>query len=196
MLNRIVEESYPMTQNASSQTSQAVEEPRSPLVQTIARELAAELTQGLDRIRHCIGQLSDEQLWWRPSEHMNSIGNLMLHLAGNLRQWIVCGVGGAKDVRRRQQEFDERGPIPETELWKKLESTVAEASAALAVPSVDDWQRVRRIQGFEVTGFAAALHSVAHFRGHQQEIVNLTRTQLGQNYRFAFVPQTREQGAG
>jgi hypothetical protein len=161
----------------------------------IAREFGDELAQGLDRIRHCLDQLAEEQVWWRPAEGMNSIGNLLLHLAGNVRQWVVAGVGGALDDRYRQGEFDERGPLPKAELLRKLEGTLAEARAAMGRQSADDWQRVRRVQGFEVTGFAAALHSVAHFRGHQQEIVHLTRTQLGDRYRFAFMPQTKEQGA-
>jgi hypothetical protein len=167
----------------------------SSLCQLIGRELASELNEGLDRIKHCLDQLSEDQVWWRPSAAMNSIGNLMLHLAGNVRQWIVSSIGGAKDVRERQKEFDELGPIPKAELLKRLEAIVAEAKAAMARASSEEWQRRRRIQGFEVTGFAAALHSVSHFRGHQQEIVNLTRSQLGERYRFAFVPATKEQGA-
>jgi hypothetical protein len=169
--------------------------PLQSLTATIARDLADELGQALGKIKHCLGQLTDDQVWWRPSAAMNSAGNLMLHLAGNVRQWIVAGVGGAKDIRQRQQEFDERNPIPKLELLKRLETAVAEAQAAMARITTDEWQRVRRIQGFEVTGFGAALHSIAHFRGHEQEIVNLTRTQLGDRYRFAFVPATKEQGA-
>jgi hypothetical protein len=167
----------------------------SSLSKLIAHELGDELAQALGRIEHCLGQLSDDQIWWRPAEKMNSIGNLMLHLAGNMRQWIVAGVGGAKDDRHRQGEFDERRHIPKTELLKKLKSTVSEATAALAKADAAEWQRMRRVQGFDVTGFAAALHSVSHFRGHTQEIIHLTRAQLGDRYRYAFVPATKEQGA-
>jgi hypothetical protein len=165
------------------------------LSQTLSHELSHELSDALGRVKHCLDQLTDAQVWWRPTEKMNSVGNLMLHLAGNVRQWIIAGVGVEKDERRRQAEFDERGPIPKVELWNKLESTVAEAKAALAKPDATEWQRVRRIQGFEVTGLGAALHSVSHFRGHTQEIIHLTRTILGDGYRYAFVPTTREQGA-
>ena len=62
----------------------------SSLSETIARDFADELAQGLSRIKHCVDQLSDEQIWWRPSDAMNSVGNLMLHLSGNVRQWIVA----------------------------------------------------------------------------------------------------------
>src|SRR5262245_29165669 len=59
----------------------------SNLAETVGRELADELADALKRIEHCLAQLNDEQVWWRPTESMNSIGNLLLHLAGNVRQW-------------------------------------------------------------------------------------------------------------
>ena len=78
------------------------------VLETVAAAANQELTNAFDRIRHCLGQLSDEQVWQRESEAMNSIGNLILHLCGNVRQWIVSGIGGAKDVRQRPNEFSER----------------------------------------------------------------------------------------
>jgi hypothetical protein len=167
----------------------------SPLSRLIAHELGDELTQALDRLKHCLNQLTDAQVWWRPTAEMNSIGNLVLHLAGNVRQWILAGIGGAKDARFRQGEFDERRQIPKAELLANLEATVAEAKAALAQQTPEEWARVRRIQSFEVSGLGAAVHSVSHFRGHTQEIIHLTRTQLGEKYKFDFVPKTKEQGA-
>ena len=89
--------------------------------------LCDELAAALGRIAHCVGQLSDEQVWSRPAPSMNSIGSLMLHLAGNVRQLIVAGVGGASDVRERQAEFDTRGPIAADELLGKLLLAAKEA---------------------------------------------------------------------
>jgi hypothetical protein len=165
------------------------------LERAAGRELAHEMTQALERIRHCLDQLTDEQVWRRPAEGMNSVGNLLLHLNGNVRQWIVSGLGGSPDNRDRSAEFTACGPIPKRELCDTLSATVAEAKAVLAARSAADWLRVRRIQGFEVTGLGAAINSVAHFRGHTQEIVHMTRTLLGDRYRFAWTPTTPEQGA-
>jgi len=71
--------------------------------QTLAAAAIIETTNCLNscvsKIKHCLGQLTDEQVWWRPQESMNSIGNLVLHLCGNVCQWIVAGIGGAPDVR-------------------------------------------------------------------------------------------------
>jgi Protein of unknown function (DUF1572) len=165
------------------------------LERAVGRELAHELTQALERIRHCLDQLTDEQVWRRPAEGMNSVGNLLLHLNGNVRQWIVSGLGGAPDDRDRLAEFAACGPIPKEELCDTLHATVEEAKAVLAAQAAADWLRVRRIQGFEVSGLGAAIDSVAHFRGHTQEIVHVTRTLLGERYRFAWTPTTPEQGA-
>jgi uncharacterized damage-inducible protein DinB len=161
----------------------------------IGRELADELTQAFGRIRHCLDQLNDEQVWHRPRLEMNSIGNLLLHLAGNVRQWIISGLGGETDTRNRPAEFAERGPIAKADLLARLEATVDESKIIMETQTADAWRRLLRIQSFETTGFGAALHSVSHFRGHTQEIIHITREILGQTYRFAWAPQTKEQGA-
>ena len=86
-----------------------------PIQQDVAAAIVVETTDCLNgcvaKIKHCLGQLNDEQVWWRPQESMNSIGNLILHLCGNVRQWIVTGIGGALDVRDRPREFSERETI-------------------------------------------------------------------------------------
>jgi hypothetical protein len=168
---------------------------RTSLAQLLGHELGNELADALGRIGHCLGQLSDEQVWWRPAAGMNSIANLLQHLAGNVRQWLVAGLAGTPDTRDRPAEFAAAGGLAKAKLWEQLQEAVAEARAVLAAQTEADWLRVRRVQGFEVTGVGAAVNSVAHFRGHTQEIVHLTRTLLGDGYRFAWVPSGKEQGA-
>jgi len=86
----------------------------------------------LPKIRAAVERLTEEDTWWRPNEASNSVGNLMLHLAGNIRQWIVSGVGGAPDVRDRSAEFARRDPLPRDELVAILTEAVLEADAVLA----------------------------------------------------------------
>ncbi len=164
------------------------------LSNAVGNEASDELDEALRKIEHCVNQLTDDQLWWRPTESMNSIATLMLHLCGNLRQWIVSGVGATEDIRERQKEFDERSSTPKTELMQQIEDVAAEAKTALSEISAEELLRVRRIQAFDVTGMQAIFESVAHFRGHAQEIVHMTRCQLGDSYEFDFVPTTAEQG--
>lgn len=161
----------------------------------VAKEAGDELEGAVRKITHCLDQLTDEQVWWRPSASMNSIANLILHVCGNVGQWITSGIGGVEGKRDRPKEFSEQGPIEKDELLRRLDVAVAEAKAALTKASPVDLLEHRRIQGFHVTGMQAIFESVAHFRGHTQEIVHMTRIQLGEDYKFAFVPTMPEQGA-
>ena len=165
------------------------------LAAAVGREAANKLASALAKIKHCLGQLTDEQVWWRSRPSLHSVGNLILHLCGNLRQWIVAGLSGAADGRDRPAEFSERGPIPRDELLRRLEAVVDEARTVLARQTARQLLESRRIQGLDVTGLAAIFDSVPHFRGHTQEIVHLTRLLLGDAYRFAWAPTTPEQGA-
>ena len=161
----------------------------------VGSEAYDELNSALKIIRHCVNQLSEDQVWWRPAESMNSVANLMLHLCGNVRQWLVSGVGETVDIRERQKEFDQRNSASKTELMQQLESAVADAREVLAGISAETLLRARRVQGYDVRGIGAVFHSVSHFRGHTQEIVHMTRCQLGDSYKFDFIPTTTEQGA-
>jgi hypothetical protein len=165
------------------------------LAAAVGTEAATQLEKALERIKHCLAQLSDEQVWWRPQPSLNSIGNLILHLSGNVRQWIVSGVGGAKDNRNRPAEFAECGPISKEELIRRLDAVVAEAKRSLTGLTAEQMVAARHIQGFDVTGLEAIFSSVPHFHGRTQEIIHITRSQLGEAYKFAWAPATIEQGA-
>jgi Protein of unknown function (DUF1572) len=147
--------------------------------------LCDELAAALGRIAHCVGQLTDEQVWSRPRPDMNSIGNLLLHLAGNVRQLIVTGVGGAPNTRERQAEFDARGPIPSEELLGKLFAVVKEAHQVIQSASAETLCTMIPVKRYDWNGIEAIVRSVAHFRGHAQEIIHMTRMILGEKYEFA-----------
>jgi hypothetical protein len=160
----------------------------------VGKAAADEIADAFAKIKHCLNQLTDEQVWWRPKPSLNSIGNLILHLRGNLRQWIVSGVGGATDNRDRPREFSERGPIPKADLLDRLDEVIGQTQAILKSLHSDRLLESRRIQATEQTALSAIFDSVPHFRGHTQEIVLMTRLQLGDAYRFMWVPKSKEQG--
>ena len=147
--------------------------------------LSEELDSALSRIEHCLSQLTDEQTWWRPLPDMNAIGNLVLHLAGNVEQLIVSVVGGKPDNRNRPAEFAARGSIPKAELLARLKTSVENARQTISGVQAVELCRVRRFRDSDWTGMQAIVRSVAHFRGHTQEIIHQTRTILGERYQFA-----------
>ncbi len=139
------------------------------------------LNQLASRIDDCLGRLDDSQVWFRGSENQNAVGNLVLHLTGNVRQWIVSGVGGSPDVRERDAEFAARGGAGVEELRERLGSTVREAAAAIAgVPPARLAERLR-IQGYDVTLLEAIYHVVEHFAQHTGQIVFATKAATGED---------------
>ncbi len=138
----------------------------------------------LPKIERCIESLNDEQVWWRANEQSNSVGNLLLHLSGNVRQWIVCGLGGATDKRNRDSEFAQREMIPRLEVFGKLKQTVEEAVGVLASLDPDTLLEKRGIQGFEVSMLEAILHVVEHFSMHTGQVVLITKLLTAQDLHF------------
>jgi uncharacterized damage-inducible protein DinB len=138
-----------------------------------AREFMRE--EYLPKIERCLEKLTDDQIWWRSNSHSNSIGNLLLHLSGNARQWIVCGLGGEADARLRQAEFDERRGIPRDELLELLRSTMKAVDDTLAF--FEPYRLLDRfeIQGSEVTALTAIFHVTEHFSKHTGQIILLTK---------------------
>ena len=144
-----------------------------------------ELDAALSRIAHCVNQLSDEQVWGRPPHGLNAIGNLLVHLAGNVKQAIADNLTGVPDTRNRPAEFATRDPLPKAELLRRLTDVVAQAKAAFAAATDERLAQVVRVNNNDWTGIQAAVRCVAHFRGHAQEIIHVTRELLGDAYQFA-----------
>jgi uncharacterized damage-inducible protein DinB len=133
----------------------------------------------LPRIERAVERLTDADVWWRPSVESNSAGNLLLHLAGNVRQWIVSGVGGARDERRRQEEFDAREGAGRDELIEHLRRAVQDADAVLARLSASQLLERRHIQGFDGTVLYAIYHVVEHFAMHTGQILFIAKERAG-----------------
>ena len=146
----------------------------------------------LPRVEQCLQELSRNQIWWRPNDASNSVGNLVLHLAGNVRQWIVSGLGGAPDVRRREQEFAERCPLPRDQLRLTVRASVSAACQVFRRLRAEDLMRAYRIQKLRVTGLKAVHHVVEHFAFHTGQIIFITKQQAGRDLAFTRLPGERQ----
>jgi uncharacterized damage-inducible protein DinB len=127
------------------------------------------------KIARCLETLPADALWRRSDNDSNSIGNLLLHLAGNVRQWIVSGVGGEDDHRFRSAEFTAREGESAEHLWRSLRGTLDEADAVIAAQSASSLQQRRTIQGRELSVLDAVYHVVEHFALHTGQIILLTK---------------------
>lgn len=142
------------------------------------------LEQYWPRLRGCVESLTDEQVWWRPNEACNSVGNLLLHLNGNVRQWIVASFNRQQDQRDRPAEFRQREIVSKSELLDRLGATVQQASEVLARLTEADLLTRFNIQGYDVTGLAAVYQVVEHFGLHYGQILYLTKMLRGEDLGF------------
>jgi uncharacterized damage-inducible protein DinB len=138
----------------------------------------------LPRLVAVLRQLDDEDIWWRGNDASNSIGNLVLHLSGNVRQWIVSGVGGAADVRDRPTEFARRDGHTRAELIGLLQETIADVDTTLARVTLAQLDEPLTIQGIDTSVMGAIYHVVEHFSGHVGQIVMLAKLRLGRDLGF------------
>ncbi len=135
------------------------------------------------RLRKCVEPLTDEQVWWRPNPSSNAIGNLILHLNGNVRQWLVDSFNQKEDKRDRPAEFAATGQVSGALLLEKLGATMAEASVVLERLTESELIAPCEIQGYHVHGLDAVYQVVEHYGLHYGQIAYiskmLTDTDLG-----------------
>jgi uncharacterized damage-inducible protein DinB len=133
------------------------------------------LRQSQGRIQDCLDRLSPDQIWWRGSDESNAIGNLVLHLCGNVRQWIISSVGGSPDTRDRDSEFAAREGANAAALGSMLAATVEEAAKVIENVTPRRLTEMVRVQGYDKSVLEAIYHVVEHFSLHTGQIIYATK---------------------
>ena len=134
----------------------------------------------MSKIERCMAQLTDDQIWSRSNDASNSIGNLLLHLAGSSRYWIVEVIGGEPIGRVRQREFDERGSISSEMLLAGLRAAVREVDHRLANLSREALLEMRASRDEQFTVLWCIYHVVEHFAMHTGQILSMTKALVGE----------------
>jgi hypothetical protein len=142
------------------------------------------LEQYWPRLRACLETLTDEQLWWRPNDASNSVGNLVLHLNGNVRQWLLASFNRLEDTRNRPAEFNEGMRISRAALLEQIGATMQQASETLLRLTETDLLAHFEIQGYNVHGLAAVYQVVEHFGLHYGQILYVTKMLRGEDLSF------------
>jgi len=137
------------------------------------------LRRSSSRIEDCVGRLNYDQIWTRHADNVNSIGNLVLHLCGNVRQWIGFGIGDLADQRDRDGEFAARGGLEPAELIERARQTVSDAIGIIGNFDAARLLEKVTIQNYEVTKVEAIYQVVEHFAQHTGQIIFVTKMLTG-----------------
>jgi uncharacterized damage-inducible protein DinB len=151
------------------------------------------LAQYLDRIRESVALLSEEQVWWRANRRSNSVGNLILHLCGNLSQWVLDGLGGESFERRRSLEFSADGGVGKAELLERLTNVIGRCREVVTALDQAALDTSRQIQGVDTTGLGTLLHAVEHMSYHTGQVVFVAKQLAPGSVEIEFYPERRNE---
>ena len=151
------------------------------------------LEEYLRKIRECVALLTEEHVWWRPNEAVNSVGNLLLHLRGNLSQWVLATLGGRPFERHRAEEFRARGGVAKAELLAGLDEAVQATRAVIAGLDTAALERRHQVQRSDTDGLGVVFHVVEHMSYHTGQIVATTKQLTGPEAGIEFYPQHRSE---
>jgi uncharacterized damage-inducible protein DinB len=147
----------------------------SSLVKEIQKEIELRMLQeSIPRIIQCLNTVNEEHIWYIPNSNSNSMGNLILHLCGNVRQYLIASIGGKQDDRKRDLEFSASG-LSRTELMASLEKLGLEIKETIPKVTLDELERVRNVQGFNMSGISVVIHVIEHFSYHTGQIAYMTK---------------------
>ena len=155
----------------------------SQLIEELVKNALYRMDESTRMIKKSISDISDEEVWQKPNSSLNSIANLMLHLCGNISQYIISSLGENEDKRNRDAEFSATGGLTKAELLKKLENVVDTAKRVIFDATPNQLVRMRSVQGFTFSGVGIILHAVEHYSYHTGQIAfwvkQLKNTDLG-----------------
>ena len=144
-------------------------------MQEFTSDIINHLDENTKKLRACLDELAEQDVWKRPNQHSNSVGNLLLHLAGNIRQWIISSLGNAEDGRERDKEFAADGGYLKSELAAKLFSTIEEAKNIIQHISQEEIVKKRQVQGYFYSGISIIIHVTEHYSYHTGQIIFWTK---------------------
>jgi uncharacterized damage-inducible protein DinB len=133
------------------------------------------LNQNTDKIKSCMVQLDEKEIWFSPNGNLNSAGNLILHLCGNIRQYVISSIGSKPDIREREIEFSTKGGFTRAELVAKLHDTLEEAKSAILHTDQENLMRTRIVQGMTYSGVGIVIHVTEHYSYHTGQIIFLAK---------------------
>ncbi|GAB3650380.1 hypothetical protein GCM10028791_17480 [Echinicola sediminis] len=146
-----------------------------PVVHEVIKHAEFRLKENTAKIKSCLEWLTEEEIWQKPNSSSNSVGNLVLHLCGNISQYIISALGGQEDKRERDLEFSIEGGLSKEALIKMLKNTIEESIEVLDKLDQESLLKKYNVQGFHYTGVGNVVHAVEHFSYHTGQIAFWTK---------------------
>lgn len=140
------------------------------LIEELVKNALYRMDESTRMIKKSLEAITEEETWQKPNEALNSIGNLVLHLCGNMSQYIISSLGDTEDFRNRDKEFNTQGGLTKNELVKKLEDTVDDAKRVIFDARPEQLVKIRSVQGFSFSGVGVIMHAVEHYSYHTGQI--------------------------
>lgn len=137
-----------------------------------------------ERIVRCVEELPENKIWHRPNNNSLSVGNQVLHLEGNIRQWIIHGLGGRPDVRKRDDEFAAAGGVSSAELLARFSEVIEDAKLVITDLKEEDLRKKHQIQAYEEDGLYVLMHVIEHMSYHTGQVVFYTKAVLNMDMEF------------
>lgn len=154
------------------------------LAEEIRKNACLRLQESLDKIIKCLAHFDDQSIWHRSNENSLSIANQLLHLSGNITQYIISGLGKLPDNRNRDAEFAARSGYTKNILVDNFRKVVEDALRIIQNSSVDDLLNIKSVQGFNLSGTGIIIHVVEHLSYHTGQIVAYTKEKINQPMGF------------
>jgi uncharacterized damage-inducible protein DinB len=154
------------------------------IAQEFINQSVFRIEENTPKIIKCLAGLSDEQIWLRPNEASNSLGNILLHLCGNIRQYIISALGNKPDLRERDKEFSAKEGYDKEELLNKLTSTLDEAINTIKTADESRLLKIHSVQGFDLSGIGIIIHVTEHYSHHTGQIIFWTKLLTGNDLGF------------
>ena len=139
------------------------------------KDCVQHLNEHTKRVKICLDLITEEQAWQKPNEVSNSVANLILHLCGNMTQYVLSSLGGEPDNRQRDLEFTIKGGWDKDELFKKLSTVVESVTKTILAQDERSLLTTRAVQGFNKSGLSIILHITEHYSYHTGQIALITK---------------------
>lgn len=166
------------------------------LINEFIEQSVSRLQENTPKIKKCLDELTEEEIWKRPNPSSNSIGNIIIHLCGNITQYILSSLGNVEDKRERDKEFSMQGGLNKKELFGRLSTTVHQATSIIHNIDSNDMLRKRSVQGFELSAIGIIIHVVEHYSYHTGQIIFWTKLLKDKDLGFyANINLNRKNGA-